>query len=130
MRHGVMVYLIQYDKKDMYDIVTFQKDKVNHLKYSLKMSYKSVSETAVLEKKVELFFLDGIQASPKVITLRRMFMDLKNPDTDKPLIESIIPIPSCTDKCQIKFKDIDGNVITSQKLRDVLQPGSVTIWIP
>ncbi len=73
------------------------------------MSYESISEIAVLEEKVELCVLDGRGVSPKFITLCQMFMDLKNPGTDKPLIEAIIPIPSCPGKCQIMFRDIDKN---------------------
>ncbi len=114
VQHEVVVDLFQYDKKGMYDIVAFHKDKVHHLRYSLKMSYKFISEITILEKKVELCFLNGRRVSPKFITLCRMFMDFKNPDTDKPLIEAIIP--SCRLSFYVSSVNSSHRSATSQKL--------------
>ena len=104
----------------MSDVVALQNDKVRHLKYSLKMSYKSISESTVLKKKVELCFLDHRRVSPKFITLYWMFMDIKNHKTYKPIIEAIIPIPSHPGKCQIMFRDIDRNTDYISKIKRCL----------
>ncbi len=44
-------------------------------------------------------------------------MDLKNPETDILLIEAIISIPSCLDKCQKMFRDINGNDDYMQQIK-------------
>ena len=105
LRRSTVQDMTQYDRKEASEVVAYQNEKVLHMRYAFTMSYESMEEIETLEKEVELCYVDGRVASPKFVTLRRLFMNLANPETNAPLIEAVIPIPSRPGRVQLMFRD-------------------------
>ncbi len=68
-----------------------QRNKRAHLEYCEKLTYIELKDIVTADKLVEAIRLDGKQASPKFVSLRSEFMDLKCPTGGFDMIEAIIP---------------------------------------
>ncbi len=58
---------------------------------------------------MELRYKDGVTRSPKFSCLRHFFMALDNPETGKPLIESVLPLPNRCGHVQVMYMDRHNN---------------------
>ena len=103
------LYEVPQDRPEMSDIISMQRNKVLHLKYSIRTNFIAVPEIATLEKEVELRYNDGRIVSPKFSTLREMMMRMVNPSDGRPLIESVLPLPKRRGYAQIMYLNRGGN---------------------
>ena len=103
------LYEVPKDRPEMSDIISMQRNKVLHLKYSIRTNFVAVPEIATLEKEVELRYIDGRKVSPKFSTLREMMMKMVNPSDGRPLIESVLPLPKRRGYAQIMYLNRGGN---------------------
>ena len=105
LRRGTVQDMTQYDRKEASEVVAYQNEKVLHMRYAFSMSHESMVEIETLEKEVKFCYVNGRVASPKFDTLRRLLMDLVNPETNSPLIEAVIPIPARPGRVQLMFRN-------------------------
>ena len=89
---------------DMEDIVEFAKNLCMYVPYCLTVRYTQMLGILTLKKLVEVKFADGKKMGHrKCQCLQDLFMDLVNPNTEKPLLEAVIPVPSKPGCIQLMF---------------------------
>jgi len=71
-------------------IISTQRNKAAHLRYSNKMYYIALRDIVCLDKKVEARRGDKTRPAHKFITLRSILMDMKSRTTGKPLFHACI----------------------------------------
>ena len=103
------LYEVPRDRPEMSDVISMQRNKVLHLKYSIRTDFVAVPEVATLEKEVELRYNDGRTVSPKFSTLREMMMAMVNPLDGRPLIKSVLSLPNHRGYAQIMYLNQGGN---------------------
>jgi hypothetical protein len=94
---------------DMTDIIKYNRNLYKQISYSVNVGYVNHLGIINPEKEVEVRYRDDRQPTPKFSLLQMQYMELLNPVTGKPLVESIILCPGDVGKAQIMYMDKGDN---------------------
>lgn len=111
------LYEMPIGRPEVSDTIELQRNMGKHVQYSLRMNFEHHGDIATLDKEVETKYKDDRAATPKFLTLRHLYMDLENPETGRPLIEGIVPIPNRPGRYQIMFFNKGSNADYIRKIK-------------